>query len=227
MGNLKEILEGSSSIGRLDEWYLGNHKQRRYLGLSQLGHKCEKFVWLKSHGYKEASPSAKLLRIFLLGNLLEKQIRDDLIKSGFFLNEAQKEVIFGYGDLTLSGHIDGIITDLTESGKPHLWEFKTMNDKSFKKVLKDGYEAYNSSYKAQIHAYMLGLPLIDTLVMVYNKNTSELYQERIKLNKKYIIDLLQDRFWVIKMENSPIGTCKNNKGRDALLCPYLDVCWPR
>lgn len=225
MTNIAEIINETSTVKALDLWYEAQRNQRRRLGLSQIGHKCKRYLWYKHQGYDEAPIDGRTLRLFELGNILEEHIALDLARIGVSVTNRQYPVKFTMDGITLRGSIDGIATGLIESSQPHLWECKTMNDKGFSKLLKDGYEAYNEQYKAQVHAYMLGLKLNRAFVTVYNKNTSEIYQERIALRRDWIIDKLADVFAAIRMEDPPERACPTPSWYEGRWCPFYSVCW--
>jgi len=225
MTNLATIINETSTIKALDLWYEANRTQRRRLGLSQVGHKCGRYLWYKHRGYNEKPPSGQTLRLFELGNIIEDHLALDLAAIGVSITDRQKQVRFTMDDITLSGSIDGIATGLIESSAAHLWECKTMNDKAFSQLLKHGYEAHNDQYKAQIHAYMLGLKLKKAFVTVYNKNTSQIYQERIQIKKEWIIDNLADVFRTISMPDLPERACPRLDWFEAKMCSFYNVCW--
>ena len=222
MTNIAEIIE--STVSKIDQEYEARFEQRRRLGLSQAGHKCPRFLWYKHKGYNEPVPDGRVLRLFELGNILEDQIAKDLTEAGFEITGQQSPVNFTMDGITLTGSCDGIITGLVESKQPHLWECKTMGSKGFAKLLKHGYEAYNEQYRFQIQAYMLGLELKNSFVTVYNKDTSALYQERIKLNKDWIVDKLQDVFVAIRGD-MPERACPRVDFWEAKWCPFYKECW--
>lgn len=225
MSNLAEIINETSTVKAIDLWYEAQRVQRRRLGLSQVGHKCGRYLWYKHRGYDEEPIDGRTLRLFELGNILERQLVFDLAAIGVSITDCQKPVKISLDGITLNGSIDGIATGLIESSQPHLWEMKTMNDKGFTKLLKDGYEAYNEQYKAQIHTYMLGLNLKRAFVTVYNKNTSALYQERIALKKDWIIDRLQDAFKAISMDTEPERSCPRPDWWEAKWCAFYKECF--
>jgi hypothetical protein len=225
MANIAEVINQVSTIKAIDLLYEAQNQQRRRLGLSQIGHKCKRYLWYKHKGYDESPIDGKTLRLFELGNILEEHIAKDLQAVGVIVSHRQQHVEFTLDGIALHGSIDGIVTGLIESNQPHLWEMKTMNDKGFAKLLKHGYEAYNDQYKAQVHAYMLGLNLKRAFVTVYNKNTSALYQERIPLNKDWIVDKLADVFEAIKMEREPERACPTPSWFEGRWCGFYSVCW--
>jgi len=225
MTNIAEVVNKVSTISIIDFTYERKFKQRRRLGLSQVGHSCGRFLWMKHRGYDEPVPSGRVLRLFEMGNMVETAMVADLTSAGFVITDSQKHVEFTMDGITLTGSIDGIITGLVESGQPHLFECKSMGAKGFKKLLKDGYEAYSDVYKVQIHAYMLGLGLKKAFVTVYNKDTSELYQERIDIKEDWIIGRLQDVFKAIAQESPPERHCPDADNFEAKFCPFYKECW--
>jgi len=208
-------------IEAIDEYYYANQQQRRHLGLSQIGHKCKRFLWYKHRGHDEKKTDGRTLRLFELGNIIEAQIVFDLAMIGIAVIKRQYQVSFTFNDITLTGSIDGIVN----IDVPMLWECKTMNEKNFAKLKKEGYEKYSEQYKTQLHAYMLGIKLKKALVTVYNKNNSELYDEVICIDEEWIIDKLTDVFKTISMDSLPAGICTDEKYFEANSCPFKEACF--
>jgi len=225
MSNLAEIINQTSTVSAVDLLYESEFEQRRRLGLSQVGHHCPRYLWYKHRGFDEIPPDGRTLRLFELGNIIEEHLADDLKKAGCNLHSQQKKIKFSYDAITLRGSCDGIIEGLIESSQPHLWECKTMNNKGFTRLLKVGYEKYNEQYKAQVHAYMLGLKLNRAFVTVYNKDNSALYQERIKLDRSWIIDKLQDVFRTITQKTIPERVCPRMDFWQAKFCNFYKECF--
>jgi len=226
MTNIAEILNNDSPGNVVEAWYEANNTPRIHLGLSQIGHKCKRYLWYCHHGYKQTEIKGRVLRLFNLGNIIEDSIVFDLRQAGYVVHSAQKEVHFEYKGLRLVGHIDGIVDGLIESSQPHLLEIKSANEKSFKQLLKLGsYEKWNEKYKAQVHNYMLGLKLKRCLVIVENKNTSELYTERIRLDKNYIINALEVVFEAISMHSPPERSCPRADWYEAKWCGFWGECF--
>lgn len=232
MTNLTKIINQNYITEDIDRHYESVNVQRTHLGLSECGHPCQRFLWYVHNGYPRKSIGGRILRLFQLGNILEEQIRKDFMAAGFGMHSDQKEIFFEHTDpvtgqkYKLTGHCDGIVTGLQESDKPYLWECKTAGEKAFKQLLKcNSYEAWNIKYKAQIHAYMLGLKLDRALITVYNKNTSEMYQERIRLDRNYAVDLLQKVLKTIALADPPERLCPRGNWWEANFCPYQKTCW--
>ena len=226
MVNLKGIIDQGSPGKVVEEYYHSNQTSRDYLGLSEIGHECPRYLYYRHNGYAPSPIDGRVLRLFQLGNLIEDQAIVDLRESGFTLTDNQKEVTFEHNGITLKGHIDGIIEGLTESSKPHLWECKSANDKSFKKLQKcKSYKEWSSKYYAQAQVYMLGLKLDRALVWVENKNDSNIYTERVRLDKEYAVNLLQDVFTAISKPEPPERKCPSQSWYAAKWCDFAGVCW--
>ena len=228
MADLTKIINTNYLVKAIDTEYERRNIPRSYLGLSECGDKCQRVLWYKYNKIKATRKlDGRILRLFQLGNVLEEQMRKDLMDAGYAMCYDQKEISFEYQGLKLTGHIDGIISNLQESNKPHLWECKTCNQTSFNKLLKlNSYEQWNEKYKFQVHAYMLGLELDRCLINVYNKNDSNIYTERIKLDKPWIINKLQVVFKTIGRETlPPTRTCPKLDWYEAKWCSYSKTCW--
>jgi len=226
MVNLANELNNLSIGSILNAWYEANCPARHYLGLSSIGHPCLRWLWYAHKGFDQTAIEGQTLRLFELGNIIESALKKDLRLAGFTIADEQKEVDFTFNNIKLIGHIDGIITSLLESNKPHLLEIKTANEKSFNELKKAGsYEKWQPKYKSQIHAYMLGLGLDRCLVIVYNKNTSEIYSERIKLDKNWIINRLETVFCAIGYHDPPERLCPRADWHEAKWCGFYGECF--
>lgn len=209
-------------INKIDASYENNRVERDFLGLSGCGHSCQRYLWYAYNKFKAKKIEGRILRLFKLGDIIEAQVRDDFIKAGYNITSDQKLVKFDWEDYSLSGHIDGII----DLGYPHLWECKSANDRSFKKLIKLGsYKEWNEKYYAQVQFYMLGLDLTDSLVVVYNKNDSSLYCEKIKLDKDYAVKKLQTVFTTISSDALPLRCCHSEDYYEARYCDFKEICW--
>jgi hypothetical protein len=222
---LNELRQGS--LDAVDLWYQAQEVPRGYLGLSACGNKCKRLLWYTHKGIIGKRFEGRLLRLFQLGNLLEDQVVADLRAVGFNIYHSQREVVFTQGDVTLKGHIDGIITGLLESPEtPHLFECKSAALKKFEELLKKGsYREWNKTYYWQVQFYMLGLKLKRAAVFVYCKNDSRMYLERIKLDRQATIDKLNSIFEAITSPIEPARACPRRDYFEAKWCDYYEECF--
>lgn len=220
------ILSQSTPNRIVEAWYEANYTPRSRLGLSEVGHKCDRYLWYAHRNTPALPPSGRMLRLFRLGEMIEEQVITDLISAGLTVHSRQKEKMLELNSIQIVGHIDGIIEGLLESSKPHLLEIKSSNNKRFNQLFKLGsYEKWDEKYKAQIHVYMLALKLTRCLVWVENKDSSTSYTERIKLDKAYALMVLEKAFTAISATMAPPRTCPKPDWFEAKMCKYQKVCF--
>lgn len=228
IGNVVIDFGQPQTVNAIDLDYEARYAHRLRLGLSQAGHKCGRFLWFTHHKVPSIAPSGRVLRLFQLGNLLEDQTIADLKRAGVRHHSGQEQVSFNRGNITLVGHIDGIVENLIEASEtPHLFEHKTCSLKKFKQLLKKGYRAWNEVYYWQTQFYMLGLGLKRAAAFVYCKDNSELYMERIALDKQATVDRLNWVFDVISEAIPPRRSCPNASWFEAKFCPFSKICWKK
>lgn len=183
----------NTAISAIDAWHeCKKEKPRYHLGASQLGHHCERWLWLSFRWAIAPSFPGRVLRLFRRGHHEEKWFVSDLRAIGVDIQcttENQSYVDFG---CMVGGSLDGII----ESGLPeapntrHVAEFKTHSSKSFKDLQAKGVEASKWVHFVQMQLYMHAKKINRAYYLAVNKDTDELYGERIKYRpdvaKKYI-----------------------------------------
>jgi len=153
---------------------------RPYLGMSQLGHSCERFLWYSFRWCYQEEISARKLRLFDRGHREEPAIIEAISKIGISVYDCQQEISAVHGHV--KGHIDGKAIGVIEAPKTiHLAEFKTMNDKAFKDVVKSGVKVSKPIYYVQSQLYMFALNLDRTFFLAVNKNDDDYYIERLEL----------------------------------------------
>ena len=168
---------------------------RTYLGGSTLGHECERQLQFQYLNVTRDTPLApKSCKAFELGHALEEIIARWLKLAGFHLIQVEEfgprlglqfeaVVTFpGFETPPIKMHRDGIIIGgppiLTY---PCLWECKTMAAKYWKKCADNGVFAEFPDYYGQVQTYqkVYDLTANPALFTAFNKDTSELYHERI------------------------------------------------
>ena len=206
-------------VERIDAHYEQERAKggRSHLGLSEIGEPCDRYIWLAHNGAKSSGIEGRVLRLFYLGEVIERVVIQDFAKIGMYVMEQQKKVKIEHepSGQRLRGSCDGILHGL--DNEPRLLEIKSANANSFKKLQQTRYEMWNPKYKAQIHAYMYGLDIPKGLAVVYCKDNSEMYMEEINLDRAYIENRLHTVFGIMQMEKIP-----PHGG-----CPMFDPSWCR
>ena len=168
---------------------------RDYLGLSQVGHPCHRFLQYYHYWAFDEHHSAQLRRLFQVGHDAEDGMIEDLKKVGIIATDRQ-ETITGVGG-HWKGHTDGKGIDVEDPTDEFLIEFKTHNDKSFKEVKKLKVLKSKPVHYDQMQAYMGYLGHERGLYMALNKNTSQYYFEWIEFDEERFDDIKRKQAEII------------------------------
>ena len=190
--------------------------------MSQSG-KCVRKRWADVRGIPidhGCSLRPETLAIFRLGHVIEKEVVELLTLAGYEVTDTQRVV----GVDRWIGHIDGIIRI---GGRLLLLEIKSAKAKKFEELEQIGdYSRWNSAYAAQIQAYLGALPdeISGALVVVYNKDNSELYTEYVAENRFAFEDLKAESRIVTESPTVPDRPKKASRtGRTPpLYCGYCE-----
>jgi hypothetical protein len=211
---------------------------RPYLGMSGIGHPCMRKLWYDFRWASVKVIPIRVKRIFERGDLEEARIIKDLtdINIECYRMEGDEKIpitgAIGEPQQTLlgfeqhaMGHPDGQALGVPEAPKtPHLLEFKTANEKSFKEYIKyQSVEKANPGYYAQAQRYMLALNLTRCLFIVTNKNTEERYYERIRFDKEFAKSLA-DKERAIILSSEPPPKAFDKSWYLCKWCDHRDVC---
>jgi hypothetical protein len=179
-----KIPEPVNSIANLIDTYHERkvEDKRSHLGASQLGHPCDRWLWLNFRWVIEQKFPGRILRLFRRGHNEEASIISDLRAIGMDVRGSQTRVSFG-------SHVSGSADAIAASGvpespnKPHVLEFKTSSKKMFDALIKDGVEKSKHEHFIQMQVYMLGLGIDRALYLAICKDDDRIHTERVKLDK--------------------------------------------
>ncbi len=151
----------------------------RNLGASSIGGSCERQIWMQWRYVLSPDFPPRILRLFQRGHNEEATFIAELKAAGVKVFGCQ-ETIMGYkGHFT--AHPDGKAVGIIEAPKTeHLLEFKTASDKKFQEMQSKGVEKAQPKHYAQMQIQMYLTGITRAFYLVVNKNTDELYAERIK-----------------------------------------------
>lgn len=174
MQRLIDLVE-STRKARLEE------PDRLHLGCSEVGHECDRAVWL---GFRWASHGAFTGRhygMFRRGHQEEEWIAEDLDAVDMPVVNKQAQVCFSEH---LGGSIDG---ELVHLGIPTLLEAKCLSPKRIAALRKRGCAEAEPTHYAQAQLYMLGRGLTQALYYSVDKSTDDLYLELIGLYHDFAV----------------------------------------
>lgn len=203
---------------------------RPYLGMSQLGGKCMRALWYYFRWVAEGEVDGRVNRIFQTGHKAEADMVRDLESIGvecWDTLDAQDAFVCVSGHC--KGHGDGKAKGIPGAEKTiHLLEFKTANDKSFKAMEKNGVEKEKPTHYAQMILYMHFSKLTRALYMVYNKNDSSYYTERVHSNEKFAKELITKAENIVMAEEVNEFPKIGNGSKtwyECKFCDYKEVCF--
>lgn len=159
---------------------------RPHMGCSQLGHPCDRWLWLSFRWAVQPKFPGRILRLFRRGQLEETTIVADLRSIGMDVRgtgKQQSRVEFG-------AHVSGSIDAIIEYGVPdaprtrHIAEFKTHSKKSFDDLEKNGVEKSKPEHFVQMQLYMHGTKIDRALYVAVCKDDDRIYTERLRYDQE-------------------------------------------
>lgn len=201
---------------------------------SSIGKDCWREIWydlrwvstLKKH-------EGRLERLFQTGHLGEARVIDDLRAIGCDVLDRDPETEKQWTVSFLNGHfkgsVDGVVSRVPkrDPSQDHLFENKTMNDKSFNDWRRNGVRWSKPVYYSQIQIYLKGLKLDACLFVAVNKNTDQVETEIVEFDADHADYLLNKAAQILSADTPPekaeTFACRWCKHKP--VC--LDGAWPR
>ena len=219
------------TVAAIYEHYVARRKgtsHRMHLGASQIGNECKRALWYQFHWYASPDFEGRILRLFETGDREEDRIVANLRAIGVKVWDRDPETGRQWNYKDHGGHfglsLDGIGKGFPESDQPHTLEFKTMNDKSFRDTIKKGVQQSKPIYWAQCQIGMLHAEIDRCYFIAVNKNTDEIYGERIKLKTTEAQGLAKKAGEVIFAASPPARMTDDPSFYLCRFCTYKDVC---
>jgi len=207
----------------------GSEKSRTYLGASVIGKECSRALWYAFRWAAKEQFDGRMLRLFQTGHLAEPRFVADLRSIGatvYDVNPADgKQFGFvGHGGHA-RGHMDGAVQNIPGGGKKwHVAEFKTHSAKSFATLKKDGVKKAKPEHYAQMTWYMGKSGMDRALYLAVNKDTDELYSERLEFDK-VAFEQIEAKFDSIIFAAEPPAKISNDpKFYLCNWCTHKEVC---
>ena len=197
-------------------------KPRSYLGTSTIGEMCDRKLW---YSYKQPMPilDPRINRIFRLGHLIEKEVTDLMLESGLTMYLVDEEGDqFGFTDGIIGGHCDGIVM---VNELAHLLEIKSAKNSRFNTIKKEGVKNAENIYYTQVMIYAEKLELEYVKFIVYNKDTSELYEENLHCDPIEANWALQRGKDICSNDNLPDRRYSHISHFMCKMCNYKKDCW--
>ena len=152
----------------------------RWLGASLIGHGCTRYIALSFRAAFDPNFSGRILRVFENGHRAEDRVVADLEAAGIVVHSRQKMLDLEGGKGHVGVTLDGIAE---EDGASFVLELKTADAKSWRDISNNGVAKAKPQHYAQVQFGMLLTGLTAALYVAENKDTNELYLERVPFNQ--------------------------------------------
>jgi hypothetical protein len=205
--------------------------RRPHLGASRIGEDCERALWLDFRWASRATHTGRMLRLFETGELEEKRLVANLRRIGVTVLEFDPDTGKQWRLEALGGHfggsMDAVVHGLPESPKAwHVCEFKTHNAKSFR-GLEKGVQHSKPSHWYQMQIYMHLAGIDRALYLAKNKDTDEIYQERVKRDEAAALRLIEKARRIIFAARPPQRISEDPTSYLCRFCSHHDLCHGR
>lgn len=212
------------------DWYVDQRKSehRPHLGGSQIGGPCDRALFYQFRHADRAVFDGRMLRLFETGDREEGRIVANLRAVGMTVWDRDPDTGKQIRFTDCGGHfalsLDGVVEGVPESKVPHTAEFKTASDKNFRAIKSKGIEAAKPVYWAQAQVGMHKSGLTRCLFIVVNKNTDELYIERIRYDPAIGMKLIARAASIIFAEQPPARISTDPAYFECKWCTFQNVC---
>ncbi len=229
---MAKIPDTTTTVSLIYKQYEDKQKDngwREHCGASGIGDPCYRKCWYDFHWALPKDFSGRLLRLFQRGHNEEHIFNKELREIGCTVHEVNPETgeqwMFADHGGHFGGSCDGMVLGLVEAPKTwHILEYKTSSDKAFKTLVKNGVEKDKPQHYAQMQLYMGWSSFKRAFYMVTNKNTDDIYQERIHFNKN-VFDALRNKAKKVIFESEPLHRLKSDASYwPCNYCDYKMVC---
>jgi hypothetical protein len=194
--------------------------------MSQVSNDCSRAIWYQLHW---CSPPEQITgqkqRRFDTGNIEEERLLTDLENADVEVERLdpatgqQFRVALASG--WLRGKLDAKASNVPEAPKTvHVVECKSHNDKSFKDLVKKCLLLGKPDHYAQVQAYCHAEHLTRALYIAVNKNTDEIYTERIEYDHAFAVRLETKVDRIVRADQAPPRLFEDVTAKAAFPCQW-------
>ena len=203
--------------------------RRAHLGCSILGKECAREIWYSFRWASRIVWEGRMLRLFSRGGREEDVLVKSLQDIGCEVWDVDPRTWEQFRVKFASGHIggsaDGVCRGVPGApDTPHLVEFKTHNDRSFKDMKAKGLADSKPQHLIQMQLYMKGLKLKRGLYVAVNKNNDELYTERISYHAGMANQYLERGKDIVASDTPPPKISQRPDWYKCKFCNFSEQC---
>ncbi len=226
---LPDLVSGTvRRIYRLHEARNEREAPRGYLGISSIGVSCARRLWYGFHWCGAPRFDGRMLRLFDSGHREEARVLDELRAIGLEVSDRDDDgrqwSVSACGG-HLRGHLDGAVRGLEEAPMTwHVFENKSMNERNFAEVKAKGVQVAQPVHFAQLQGYMGLTGMHRAAYFAVNKNTDEIYLERVHFDKVEFDKLLAKAQAIIDAAEPPARVSEDPSWYECKSCPHHALC---
>lgn len=201
---------------------------RLHLGASEIGHYCERWLWLKFRWAVFERFDGRMLRLFRRGQNEEDALAADMRAAGMDvvqLDEDGRQFRVSVRP-HFSGSMDGVITEGVPEApkKPHIWECKTSSKKRFDALEKHGVQKEQPTHWAQMQIYMGQKGIDRALYTCVCKDDDRIYAERVRFDREAFDKLTAKADRIITSDRIPPPISTDPTWYQCRFCKAHPVC---
>ena len=202
---------------------------RTHLGASLIGKECERALWYDFRWATKAKFPGRVLRLFETGNREEDRLVGNLRRTGATVLELDPETGRQFRVQAHGGHfggsLDGVAINLLEAPKTwHVLEFKTHSNKSFNDVAAKKVRVSKPQHFAQMQIYMHLVGINRAMYLAVNKDTDDLYVERVEADTQYAEQLLEKARRIIFAQAPLPRISEDPSWYQCRMCDHAPLC---
>lgn len=220
----------TSTTAAIYRWHVAQAGagHRPHLGASLIGHACERYLWLVFRWAGREDFDGRMLRLFDTGKRAESRFVEELRGIGCEVHDSdefgQQIRVSGIGG-HFAGSLDGAVLGLPEAPKTwHVVEFKTHSAKSFAELVKKRVRDAKPQHWAQMQAYMGYTGMERAMYLAENKDTSEIYAERVEFDQVEFTRLVERARRIITAAVPPARLSEDPAWFECKWCPFHAFC---
>ncbi len=223
-GNIENWIES-----RVMEYYKDKYKVYKSSGnrASQLGHPCLRYLYLERVNPDAKSlPETILIRLFSLGSVYEKIVRDEI--EGIGLQVIEQHSSFYDKEYNITGSID---FKVVKDDKVYPVEVKSFSQNNFYTInsiedIKKSDKLYIKMYLSQIYIYLYLTGYNEGLMILKNKTNNDTKVFKVVIDYQHVNELLEKAKVINNyVEKKEIPDIIDNT-TICMDCPYLTYCMP-
>jgi hypothetical protein len=207
----------------------------RGVAMSEAANECARAIWYR---LRWAAPLEEITgqkeRKFETGRREEVRLLDDLEATGIKVERIDpatgKQFAVELARGWLRGKMDGRALGIPEAPKTlHVVECKSHSDRSYKELLKhappkgEGLKKSKPEHHAQCQLYMHAQHLKRCLYLAVNKNTEELYAERIEYDAAFCLALEAKIERIAASDRAPPRLWEDPTAKGAFACNWCSA----